>query len=331
MVYLDPALFNNTNYKLALIFLYAFFATLIATPYFIKKLIKLGYIVQDRYKIKKTMIPTMGGLAVLAGIMISLALSTIFFIKETNTGELFIFYFVIIVYAMYGIVDDLFAFKQRYDKIITLLVLSLHIGVLVTHDSVNILGWSIFLGDWIPYLLAPVYVMVVANLLNVHSGFNGQSAGLGLIILLTVTIKSFMVNGLNHLFVILPILGAYIAFTPFTFYPAKILEGNVGQFMVGAAIGGFLIINNLSIFGIIILIPHIVNFILDTWVLAIRKIPDVKFGSVRRDGTIIAPERTRFKSIKYILTYYLRLKEKDAVYIIYGITIVFCIIGVVFF
>src|SRR3989339_1091466 len=183
MVYLDPALFNNTNYKLALIFLYAFFATLIATPYFIKKLIKLGYIVQDRYKIKKTMIPTMGGLAVLAGIMISLALSTIFFIKETNTGELFIFYFVIIVYAMYGIVDDLFAFKQRYDKIITLLVLSLPIGVLVTHDSVNILGWSIFLGDWIPYLLAPVYVMVVANLLNVHSGFNGQSAGLGLIIL----------------------------------------------------------------------------------------------------------------------------------------------------
>jgi UDP-N-acetylglucosamine--dolichyl-phosphate N-acetylglucosaminephosphotransferase len=328
MVYLDPMIFNNDNYKLVLIFLYAFFATIVATPYFIKKLVKLGYIVQDKYKLGKVMIPTMGGLAMLAGIMISLALSTLFFIKDAKTGELFIFYFVIIVYAMYGVVDDLFAFRQRYDKISVLLVLSLPIGVLVLHNSINLFGLNIFLGDWLPYLLAPVYVMVVANLLNVYSGFNGQSSGLGLILLLTVAIKSFMINGTEHLYVILPILGAFIAFNPNTFYPAKILEGNVGQFMVGAAIGGFLIINNLEIFGIIILIPHIVNFILDTWVLAIRKIPDAKFGSVAKDGIIIAPKSVRFKSIKYILTYYMRLREKEAVYIIYGITILFCIIGV---
>jgi UDP-N-acetylglucosamine--dolichyl-phosphate N-acetylglucosaminephosphotransferase len=188
-MYLDPTIFNNTNYKLVLIFAYAFFATLVATPYFIKKLIKLGYVVQDRYKKGVVKIPTMGGLAILAGIMISLALSTLFFIKDAKTGELFIFYFVIIIYAMYGIIDDLFAFKQRYDKILVLLVLSLPIGVLVTHDSVNILGWTLFLGNWLPYLLAPIYVMVVANLLNVHSGFNGQSAGLGLIILITIAIK----------------------------------------------------------------------------------------------------------------------------------------------
>src|SRR3989339_630345 len=256
-MYLDPNIFNNTNYKLALIFLYAFFATMVAIPYFIKKLVKLGYVVQDRYKKGIVKIPSMGGLAILAGIMISLALSTLFFFKDIRTGELFIFYFVIIVYAMYGIVDDLFAFKQRYDKIITLLILSLPVGVLIAHDVINVFGYNLFLGDWLPYVIAPIYVMVVANLLNVHSGFNGQSAGLSLILLMTVAIKTYMMNYVSHLFVILPILGAFIAFIPNAFYPAKILEGNVGQFMVGAALGAFLIINKLEVFGIIILIPHI--------------------------------------------------------------------------
>src|SRR3989344_3845617 len=247
-MYFDPSIFNNMNYKLLLVFLYSLFATFIAVPYFIKKLVKLGYVVQDKYKKGIVKIPTMGGLAILAGIMISLALSTVFFLKDVRTGELFIFYFVIIVYAMYGIIDDLFAFKQRYDKILILLLLSLPIGVLVTHDAISIFGGSIFLDGWLPYLIAPIYVMVVANLLNVHSGFNGQSSGLGLILLLTVAIKSYMTNGVNNLLFILPILGAFIAFTPQTLFPAKILEGNVGQFMVGAALGGFLIINNLEVF-----------------------------------------------------------------------------------
>lgn len=330
-MYLDSNIFNNANYKLALIFAYSFVATLIATPYFIRKLIKLGYVVQDKYKRGKVMVPSMGGLAILAGIMISLALSTLFFIKDAKTGELFIFYFVVMVYAMYGIIDDIFAFKQRYDKIIVLLVLSLPIGVLVTHNAINLFGFNLILGNWLPYLIAPIYVMVVANLLNVHSGFNGLSSGLGLILLITISIKSFMVNGTDHLLIIVPIIGAVIAFMPNTFFPAKILEGNVGQFMIGAALGGFLIINNLEIFGIIILIPHIINFILDTWILVIRNIPDVKFGSVRKDNTIIAPESVRFKSIKYMLTYYFRLSENEAVRIMYGITIIFCIIGVWFF
>jgi UDP-N-acetylglucosamine--dolichyl-phosphate N-acetylglucosaminephosphotransferase len=321
---------TNLHYNYILVFLYSLFATYVGVGYFSKKLKKYGYLVEDKYKKNKKKIPTMAGLAMFAGVMIALALSQVL-LKGQEIGDLFIFYFIVFVYAMYGVIDDLFSFKQRYDKIIVLFVLSLPIGSLISHDSVSIFGFVINLGGFLPYLLAPIYLMVVANLVNVYSGFNGQSSGLSLILLLAVFVKSYMLYGMDRLLPLLPMLGALIAFVPYNFYPARVIEGNVGQFMTGAAIGGLLIINELEIFGIVILIPHIVNFLLDTWILLIKKIPDVKFGSVRNDGTIIAPHQTRNKSIKFMLTYYFRMKERTAVLIMWAITIVFCMIGVVFF
>lgn len=315
------------HYNLILVFLYSLFATYVATNFFIEKLKKYGYMVDDKYKKGKVKIPTMGGLAMFAGVMVSLALSQIL-IKGHIVGQLFIFYFIVFVYAMYGIVDDLFAFKKRYDKILVLLVLSLPIASLITDTSINFLGFNLELGGFLPFLLAPIYIMVVANLVNLHSGFNAQSSGLSLILLSAVAIKSYMLYGIDNLIFIIPLLGALIAFLPFNWYPAKILEGNVGQFMAGSGLGAFLIINRLEIFGIFILIPHIVNFLLDTWILSVRKIPDVKFGSVRDDGTIIAPEKVKHKSLKYILTYYFRLTEKQATLILYIPTIIFSILGV---
>jgi UDP-N-acetylglucosamine--dolichyl-phosphate N-acetylglucosaminephosphotransferase len=327
-MYLNPQIFNNTNYELALIFLYALFATWVAIKYVKEKSVKYSYVVEDKYKLKKTKIPIMGGLAMFAGIVIALALSVLLMSFSKDIGGLFIFYFVVIIYAMYGLADDMFGFKQRYDKIIILLVLSIPIGVLITNESINILGHELILGPIYPVLIAPIYIMVVANLLNVHSGFNGQSAGLSLILLIAIFIKSLMISGNTNMIYLMPILGAVIAFYPQTRFPAKMLEGNIGQFMVGAAIGALLIVNKLEIFGIFILLPHIINFVLDTWILFIKKVPDVKFGSVRKDGTIIAPKAVKFKSIKFIITHYFRLKEDEAVNIIYAITVLFCIIGV---
>lgn len=322
------ALLNNDIYTLVLIFLYSFFATWISSEYFIPKLIKFGYVAQDKYKKDKPKIATMGGLAIFTGIMVALALSVLLMQDNGHMTGLFVFYFIVLVYGLYGVVDDLFSFKQRYDKILILLVLSLPIGLLTTHTAVNLLFTYIELGSLLPYLLAPIYVMVVANLINVYSGFNGLSSGLSLIMLLAITIKSFMLYGTQNLIFSLPILGAVIAFFPNVFFPAKALEGNIGQFMMGAAIGGLLIINQLELFGVIILIPHIINFLMDTIVLGIMKIPDVKFGSVRKDDTIIAPESVRFKSLKFLLTYYVKLKEDQATLILYIPTIIFCIIAI---
>ncbi len=146
MIYLDSTLFNNTNYKLALIFAYAAITTLFAVPYVIKKCRQHGYIDHDMHKKNKPLLPTLGGAAILGGILVALALSEVLIRDPVHLGSLFIFYFVVMIYALYGLLDDLFHFKQRYSKIAVLLVLSLPVGTIVSGRSVNIFGWNIDLG-----------------------------------------------------------------------------------------------------------------------------------------------------------------------------------------
>jgi len=321
---------TNTHYQLLLVFLYSAFATWVAVEYSIVKLKKYKYTVPDRHKYGKPEVPSLGGIPIFIGIIISLALIQL--LKgEEHIGNLFIFYFIVTIYTMYGVLDDLFHFQRRYDKIIAMLVLSLPIGSLISHDYVSIFGYHLFLDGFLPYLIAPLFIMIVANLINIHSAFNGLSAGLALILFITVGIKSYMLYGLDNLLYLLPVLGATVAFFPFNFFPAKILDGNSGTFLWGSALGAFLVINKLEFFGIIILIPHIISFLLDTWVILIKKVPDIEFPEPRKDGIFKPHPSMRFKSVKNLVSNFGNLTEKQITMICWGITAMFCFVGVVWF
>ena len=300
-------------YKLLLVFLYSFFATKWCINYIIKILKKKGYAVEDKYKKNKPKIATMAGISMLVGILISISLSEIL-LRVEDLGTMIIFYFVIIVYALYGVIDDMFAFKKRYDKILIMLVLTLPIASLVTDTDINLLFFSVDMGIFFALLIVPIYIMVVANLINMHSGYNGLSTGLALILIATVGIKSIMMYGLGKLLFLLPVLGAAIAFFPTETYPAKALAGNIGTFLLGSALGCLLIINNILVFGCFILIPHIINFLIDTWTIVLRRIPDRKFGYTRKDGTIRSPPSMKYKSLKFLIVSLFRLTEKQATY-----------------
>ena len=317
-------------YKYVLLFLYSFFATRWSIPYVISKSKKYGYMTDDHYKKSKSKIPLMGGVCILIGILISLSLSVILF-DRLKLGDLFIFYFVVIVYGLYGILDDIFKFKTRYDKILVTLVLTLPIASLIPDTSVHIFSYSIDLGVFYSLVFVPVFVMFVANSINLHAGYNGLTTGLELILLVTIAIKLFLANGLNSLLFIIPVLAAVIAFLPSNWYPARILPGNVGDFLVGGAIGGLLITNKIKWFGLFILIPHIINFLMDTYTILIRQIPDVKFGTVAKDKTVIAPPNMKYKSLKFLIVSWFRLTEKQAVIVLYIFTLIFCMLGLALF
>ncbi len=317
-------------YKLIVIFLYSYFTTTWSVPYVISRLKKFGYVTEDKYKKKKPKIGSMGGISILIGVLVSLALSQILLNRE-DLGDLFIFYFIIIVYALYGVIDDLFKFKKRYDKIVGLLILSFPIASLIYDTQINLIMTHIDLGIFYSLIIVPVYIMVVANMINLHAGYNGLTQGLSFILLLAVGVKSYMSHGFADLIYLVPVLGAVIAFLPHTSYPAKVLPGNVGDLMVGAALGAFIVVNQLLWFGIFILFPHIVNFIMDTWTLVIRRIPDKKFGKLRKDGTVKAPRSMKFKSLKFLIVSWFKLNERQATWILYGITTVFCVVGIILF
>ncbi len=324
-------------YKYIMIFLYALLGTYWSTPIIMKKLARHGFIRPDKYKKNKTFV-TMAGISMLAGILLSLSLSQILMLNQEILGKLFIFYFIVIVYALYGMTDDLFGssegenkISKRYDKIIAVLALSFPVASLISDTNITILNHNLELGVIYSLIIAPVYIMVVANLINLHAGYNGLITGNSWIIMLAIIIKAYQQNGIQDLILLLPAFGALTGFLPYNLYPAKAHDANVGAFLIGASIGIALITFNLEWFGIFILIPHIINFLMDTWTLVIKKKKDIKFGKLRADNTIEAPPTMKYKSLKFLIVSLFRLTEKQATTILWGITALFCIIGIIIF
>ena len=313
--------------------MYSAVATWAVLPYIMERCRRYKYIVPDMHKINKPKIPVLGGVAIWVGILVSLALSQFLFLAKSAfpLGNLFIFYFIVIIYGMYGILDDIFHLKNRHSKILVLLVLSLPIASLITSSKLSLFGMSLELDGFYLLLIAPLYIMVVANLVNIHAGFNGLGPGTTLIMLVSAGLKSYMVNGVDNLIYLMPILGAVLVFFFYNRYPAKVFDGNVGAFLMGSALGAFLIASNLFFFGIVILIPHIITFILDTWVLVLHRKRDVEFPVPRKDGRIVPPKGMEYKSLKNVLCAWFSLTEVKATWILWGLTAVCCVIGVIWF
>ena len=308
------------------IFLVAFLTTFLLMNPFINKAKKKGFTVIDMYKKDKPNIPSMGGLVILAGTVIALIFAEFF---TRLMVPLLIFYFVVFMFGLYGLVDDLFGFKGRRYKVWTLFLLALPIAILTRDTTISLIFFDIKLGWIYAFIFAPLYVMVVANLINMHSGYNGLSGGLTLILLIFAAIKSYTMNGSQLVYLIVPLLGSLAAFMYFNWYPSRIFLGNIGSFLIGSALGAYLVLSNIEFFGVIILIPHIVNFLMWMyWCKIMDKEPHVKFAQVKEDGILNPPNGL---TLKYLVAKWFKVTEPNAVIICYGITIIFGIVGLVWF
>lgn len=302
--------------------LVSFLITFFLTPRFIQKLIEEGHVVKDYYKINKPIVPSMGGLPILMGVLSSLIILQIIF---PQVEELLIFYFVIFIYAIFGLVDDLVDVGRKI-KLIAPFFLAFPIALLNLDTSLSLIFIEIELGILFSYIIAPLYVMVVSNLVNMHSGFNGVSGGVTTILLAFSAIGSFIKYDYNGLIYVAPILGAMIAFMYFNKYPSKIFLGNIGTLMIGASLGGFIIFQNMEIFGVIILIPHIINFLMFVY-WKIRRYPHIKFGEIDEKGILHVPNNL---TVKWFFPYYFPMTEKKAIILCYLFSILSGIAGVLY-
>ena len=123
-----------------------------------------------------------------------------------------------------------------------------------------------------------------------------------------------------------PILGAMIAFMYFNRYPSRIFLGNIGTLMIGGALGGFIIFQNMEIFGVIILIPHIINFLMFVY-WKIRGYPHIKFGKVDEKGILHVPNNL---TVKWFLPYYFPMTEKKAILLCYLFSVISGVAGVLY-
>ena len=301
-----------------------FICMIIAMPHIIKKLKENGYVVRDMYKKTMPEIPTNGGLPLLLVAIFSLSILTLFYAKSITPINYTIIV-VVVLFAFFGILDDMVNIG-RPAKLILLYYGSYPLIPFITSTFIifPFIG-SVDFSIIYLQIIIPTYVPVVANLVNMHSGFNGLAPGLSLIILATLVFKAFFYGNIYNALFIVCLTGAVLGYFWFERYPSRIFWGNVGALSVGAAIGCIIVTQGFIVSGFVMLIPHTVNFLMYVyWRLRIRKYPMAKFGRERDDGTVEVPN---FLTLKWVLPYYLRMTERTGAYAMYALTAGFCVLG----
>jgi len=321
--------------KIILLISASFLLSIIVVSIQMRKFREKGIVAVDYYKKDLRRIPTSGGLAILCVLFLMYILMSEL---ETSTGLslLKISYMdwkaliVVAFFGSFGVLDD-FTDVGRPAKIFLPFTFSLPLLNAIGSGVVILPPFGqVDLGLFYLLLIVPTYIMVVSNLVNMHSGFNGMAAGLSAILLGVLLIKS-VIAGRDTLFMLSCMFGALLGFLYYNWYPSRIFDGNVGALAVGAAIGVGIVANGFLVSGFIMLIPHTVNFLMYVYWRVMRKLhPEderwkpVKFGRVRDDGTLEVPNAL---TLKWVLPYHFRMTEKQVVLAMYGLTLVFCVIG----
>jgi len=334
-----------------LLYILAFLESLILSFIAIPKAIQIfennGHTIPDRYKLTKPEIANHGAFVVFFSSIIISSLIPLqtrvlnrmgldisnFQITDIEIHILFI----ITIFGLLGVVDDLINMGW-WPKIIFPIFLSFPIINIISLEFFEIpfLGeynlrnyayGNIEYRDIFSILIIPIYMTVVPNLMNMHSGFNGLQSGLSVILLFTLIIKCQIDGDTDNLLIFYIFFGGIFSLWLYNRYPSRIFEGNMGSMAFGAGIASLIIIKNYYWFGIFILIPHIVDFLMLVY-LRFNSIPFIKFGDINSEGKIIAPNPIK---MKFLLPYYFLLDEKKTVFYLHFITIFFCIFGLIIF
>jgi len=223
-----------TEYKFALFcFVTAFVITLITIPPIILLIRKYKlYDVPDHRKEHAIPVPTMGGIAIMAGMMAAL----LFWFPFSNELALIYFFFSIAVLFVLGIMDDLRDLSARYKFIIeiglaTLIALS---GIRITSFE-GLLGIT-DLSTSAQYTVTIVAIVGITNAFNLIDGIDGLAGGLGFMSLMILGLFLTILQDANTALVAFALAGALLAFLYYNFNPARIFMGDTGSLVLGFVI-----------------------------------------------------------------------------------------------
>ena len=222
---------------------------------------------------------------------------------------------VILLVGMIGVLDDLLALSSR-SKFFLLFIAGLP------------LMWAAPPNVGIVYLISmPIALSIGSNLTNMLAGLNGIESGLGVISMTSLTIACIILGKYDVTIISMSMLGALLAFLYFNRYPAKIFPGDTGTLIIGAAIVCIAFLGRVKLIALIVLMPNIIDAALKFYSAGVMNRSQQKPTQLNEDGKLVRPD-AGFKSLIRLI---LRrpIAEKDAVKIIWGIGIVFGILGIV--
>jgi UDP-GlcNAc:undecaprenyl-phosphate/decaprenyl-phosphate GlcNAc-1-phosphate transferase len=182
----------------------------------------------DRPRVHKGAIPRIGGLAIVAGILIPTAI-----LIDLDGPYLGIFLGTFFVAAL-GLLDDLKGVTPSVKLAgVTLVALIPVVGFDVRFDHVTLPGVGDHDLGWAAYPLTILWIAFLANLVNLIDGMDSLAAGIVAIAAAAFAILSASFGRVDASVLSAIVCGATLAFLFHNYHPAKIFMGDSGALALG--------------------------------------------------------------------------------------------------
>lgn len=220
-----------SDYRFALLcFITAFVVTLISIPPIIALIKKFRlYDMPNARKEHAQPIPTMGGIAIVAGMMAALFF---WFPFGNQTAQICFFLSIAVLFGL-GILDDMKDLSARYKFII-----QVGLAALIALSGIRITSFDGLLGIYelslsAQYTITILAIVGITNAFNLIDGIDGLAGGIGFMSLITLGLFLSMNGDGNTALIAFALAGGMLAFLYFNFNPAKIFMGDTGSLVLG--------------------------------------------------------------------------------------------------
>ncbi|MDO4745368.1 MAG: MraY family glycosyltransferase [Bacillota bacterium] len=253
-------------------FLVALVVAAAVAPLSIKIAPKIGAmdIPKDERRMHSKAMPRFGGMAIFAGVIITLIL-----FAHGDKEIMSIMTGCIFIYAI-GVVDDLKTLKPMIKLVGQIAcALLLYVQGIKIEFVTNYLGdGNMIFGDVACMLITVIWVVAITNAVNLIDGLDGLAAGTSAISALCIGYVAYIHGQYTTTFAMMVVAGAALGFLPFNFHPAKTFMGDSGSQLLGFSIAAFSIMGAVkSTTIVVVIIPALVLGlpIFDTLMAIVRR------------------------------------------------------------
>ena len=320
---------------IAIAFMIAFMTSFMMTPQTIKLARKVGAVdtPEDERRINKVSMPRLGGLAVIAGFIISIVSLLIVMMIEGNIDlsqdgyhkKLLGFAAGGLIISLVCFYDDVKGAKAIFKLIAQIAAACIVVKSGIIIDSIDIPFFTVDINNEIFHqILTVAWIIGITNAMNLIDGLDGLSTGLSIISCMSLLII-FSLNGspLISIILITALCGSLVGFLPYNFNPAKTFIGDTGSNFLGYCLSIISILGIAKTYTAIVIVAPLIVLALplfDTVFAIFRRLVNGK--SLK---AIIEPDANHLhhKMLRKGFT------QKQAVLILYGLSATFGMFAII--
>ncbi|MBD7985223.1 undecaprenyl/decaprenyl-phosphate alpha-N-acetylglucosaminyl 1-phosphate transferase [Sporosarcina sp. Sa2YVA2] len=294
----------------------AFVAAIILTPLVMKFAYRIGAVDHPNYrKVHAAVMPRIGGLAIFGAFAVGYLI-----LRPQDDHAMGILIGAVIIIII-GFLDDMLDITAKA-KMLGQIAAAL---VVVTYGDLQINFINLpFYGQFdFGYFSIPItilWIVGIANAINLIDGLDGLAAGVSTIALISITVMAVIMGDVFVIATASILAASSLGFLFFNFHPAKIFMGDTGSLFLGYMIAVLALLGFKNIAVVSLVIPIIILGvpISDTFFAIVRRI--------RMKQPVSAPDKSHLHHCLLRAGF----SHRQTVLIIYGLAILFGVAAVIF-